>query len=99
MFKCNASGARNMKNTAMHKQNGNHKSWVKKFIVPCAGSIGGRALDSAAARELLFSKRGGVEAPVAIVHHHNSHLNLAWRPIPQPQQTGSPGGGGGGQGL
>ena len=43
---------------------------------------------------LLLSKRAGVEAPMAIVHHHDSHRNLAWRPIPQPRQTGSPGGGG-----
>ena len=38
-------------------------------------------------------KRGdGPEAatkPVAIVHHRDSHRNLAWRPIPQPRQTGS----------
>ena len=36
-----------------------------------------------------FPYRGGVEAPVAIVHHRDSHRNLAWRPIPQPRQTGS----------
>ena len=40
-----------------------------------------------------FPYRGGVEAPVAIVHHCDSHRNLAWRPIPQPRQTGSPEGG------
>ena len=40
-----------------------------------------------------FPYRGGVEAPVAIVHHRDSHPNLAWRPIPQPRQTGSPEGG------
>ena len=40
-----------------------------------------------------FPYRGGVEAPVAIVHHRDSHRNLAWRPIPQPWQTGSPEGG------
>ena len=27
---------------------------------------------------------------MAIVHHRDSHRNLAWRPIPQPGQTGSP---------
>ena len=26
---------------------------------------------------------------MAIVHHRDSHRNLAWRPIPQPRQTGS----------
>ena len=30
---------------------------------------------------------------MAIVHHCDSHRNLAWRPIPQPRQTGSPEGG------
>ena len=40
-----------------------------------------------------FPYGGGVEAPVAIVHHRDSHRNLAWRPIPQPRQTGSPEGG------
>ena len=44
---------------------------------------------------LLFSKRGGVEVPMAVIHHRDSHHNLAWHPIPQPWQTGSPGGGGG----
>ena len=29
----------------------------------------------------------------ASVHHRDSHPNLAWRPIPQPRQTGSPEGG------
>ena len=32
-------------------------------------------------------------APVAIVHHRDHHRDLAWRPIPQPRQTGSPEGG------
>ena len=33
------------------------------------------------------------EAPAAIVHHRDSHRNLAWHPIPQPRQhTGSRGG-------
>ena len=41
---------------------------------------------------LLFSKRGGVEAPVAIVHHCDSHYNVAWPPIPQSRQMGLPGG-------
>ena len=41
---------------------------------------------------LLFSKRGGVEALVVIVHHRDSHHNLVWHPILQPQQGGSPGG-------
>ena len=36
-----------------------------------------------------FPYKGGVEAPVAIVHHRDSHRNLAWRPTPQPRQTGS----------
>ena len=40
-----------------------------------------------------FPYREGVEAPVAIVHHRDSHSNVAWRPIPQPRQTGSPEGG------
>ena len=26
---------------------------------------------------------------MAIVHHCDSHRNLAWRPIPQPRQMGS----------
>ena len=30
---------------------------------------------------------------MAIVHHRDSHRNLAWRPIPQPRHTGSPEGG------
>ena len=30
---------------------------------------------------------------MAIVHHCDSHRNVAWRPIPQPRQTGSPEGG------
>ena len=30
---------------------------------------------------------------MAIVHDRDSHRNLAWRPIPQPQQTGSREGG------
>ena len=30
---------------------------------------------------------------MAIVHHRDSHPNLAWRPIPQPRQTGSQEGG------
>ena len=30
---------------------------------------------------------------MAIVHHHDSPRNLAWRPIPQPRHTGSPEGG------
>ena len=34
---------------------------------------------------------------MAIVDHHNSHGNLAWRPIPQPWHTGPTGGGGGGK--
>ena len=37
--------------------------------------------------------RGKHTTPVAIVHHRDSHRNLAWRPIPQPRQTGSPEGG------
>ena len=41
---------------------------------------------------LLFSKREGVEAPVAFVHHRDSHRDLACRPIPEPRQMGSPGG-------
>ena len=39
----------------------------------------------------LLSKRGGVEAPVAVVHHRDSIRNLAGRPIPQPRQMGLPG--------
>ena len=35
---------------------------------------------------------------MAIVHHRDSHRNLAWRPIPLPRQTGLPGGGGGATG-
>ena len=29
---------------------------------------------------------------MAIVHHCDSHRHLAWSPIPEPRQTGSPGG-------
>ena len=48
--------------------------------------------EACTSRGLCFSKGAGFEAPVAIVHHRDSHRNLAWRPIPQPWQTGSPGG-------
>ena len=40
-------------------------------------------------------KRGG-EAHVAIVHHCDSHHNLAWRLILKPRHTGAPRGEGGG---